>query len=191
MLVLNGRFEHVWYLVKYFCCYHANDFCCGSCLFAIAWKNITLQFILLPIIFITSKEEVVLPVKLTNPLTPILYITSDLHHMEELRHAIHVHSVDEGLLSNYSLTFFNCFKVWQFASNMLLVVKTNFLYRLSNHLHNLIQYNSLRHSSCTSAPSHHHAQAWINMGRTPLLFLGGHHYPHHCFPFVPLQVGVQ
>ena len=35
--------------------------------------------------------------KLTDPVTPILYITSDRLHMEELKHAIHVKSIDEGL----------------------------------------------------------------------------------------------
>lgn len=38
----------------------------------------------------TSK---VFPVKLTEPLTPILYITSDKQHMEELRLAIHVKEI--------------------------------------------------------------------------------------------------
>lgn len=33
------------------------------------------------------------PVKLTDPLTAILYITSDKQHMEDLRHAIHVKEV--------------------------------------------------------------------------------------------------
>jgi len=33
------------------------------------------------------------PVKLTDPVTPILYITSDKEHMEELKHTIHVKEV--------------------------------------------------------------------------------------------------
>jgi len=37
------------------------------------------------------------PVKLTDPLTPILYITSDKQHMEDLKHAIHVKEIVEGL----------------------------------------------------------------------------------------------
>lgn len=36
------------------------------------------------------------PVKLTDPLTAILYITEDRQHMQELRHAIHVKEVIEG-----------------------------------------------------------------------------------------------
>ncbi|XP_026478409.1 uncharacterized protein KIAA2013 homolog [Ctenocephalides felis] len=36
------------------------------------------------------------PVKLTEPLTAILYITSDKQHMEDLKHAIHVKEVNEA-----------------------------------------------------------------------------------------------
>ena len=36
------------------------------------------------------------PVKLTKPLTAILYITSDYQHMQDLRNALHVHAVDDG-----------------------------------------------------------------------------------------------
>ena len=36
------------------------------------------------------------PVKLTEPVTAILYITSDHMHMEELKHAIHFKDVVEG-----------------------------------------------------------------------------------------------
>lgn len=36
------------------------------------------------------------PVKLTEPLTSILYITSDKQHMEELHHVIHVKEVVEA-----------------------------------------------------------------------------------------------
>lgn len=36
------------------------------------------------------------PVKLTEPLTGILYITSDKQHMEELKHAIHVKEINEA-----------------------------------------------------------------------------------------------
>jgi Uncharacterized conserved protein (DUF2152) len=38
------------------------------------------------------------PVKLTEPLTSILYITYDKQHMEELRHTIHVQEIAEGEL---------------------------------------------------------------------------------------------
>jgi len=40
------------------------------------------------------------PVKLTKPLTAILYITSDHQHMQDLRNALHVHEVDDGTLRN-------------------------------------------------------------------------------------------
>ena len=39
------------------------------------------------------------PVKRTEPLTGILYITADKQHMEELKHAIHVKEIVEGELS--------------------------------------------------------------------------------------------
>lgn len=43
-----------------------------------------------------TRERKVFPVKLTDPLTAILYIASDREHIEELRHAIHVKEVAEG-----------------------------------------------------------------------------------------------
>lgn len=43
------------------------------------------------------------PVKLTEPLTAILYITEDKQHMEEIHHAIHVKEVVEGKLLFVSL----------------------------------------------------------------------------------------
>lgn len=36
------------------------------------------------------------PVKLTDPVTGILYLTYDKKHMEDLKHAIHVKEVLEG-----------------------------------------------------------------------------------------------
>ena len=36
------------------------------------------------------------PVKLTDPVTAVLYITADKLHMEELKHAIHVREIAEG-----------------------------------------------------------------------------------------------
>lgn len=38
------------------------------------------------------------PVKLTEPLTAILYITEDKQHMVELHDALHVKEVAEGIL---------------------------------------------------------------------------------------------
>ncbi len=36
------------------------------------------------------------PVKLTDPVTAVLYITSDYQHMQELKHTIHVSQVNDG-----------------------------------------------------------------------------------------------
>lgn len=36
------------------------------------------------------------PVKLTEPLTPLLYITSDRIHVQELKHTIHVKEIEEA-----------------------------------------------------------------------------------------------
>ncbi|XP_076246040.1 uncharacterized protein KIAA2013 homolog isoform X2 [Calliopsis andreniformis] len=36
------------------------------------------------------------PVKLTKPLTAILYVTSDYQHMQDLRNALHVHAVNDA-----------------------------------------------------------------------------------------------
>ncbi|CAG2213829.1 unnamed protein product [Mytilus edulis] len=43
-----------------------------------------------------SKEVVQFPVKRTEPLTSILYITADKQHMEELKHTIHVKEIKEA-----------------------------------------------------------------------------------------------
>ena len=43
-----------------------------------------------------STEARTFPVKLTEPVTSILYITSDHQHMKELKDAIHVKDVAEG-----------------------------------------------------------------------------------------------
>lgn len=43
-----------------------------------------------------SKTRSKFPVKLTEPLTAILYITADKIHMEEYKHAIHVKEIIEG-----------------------------------------------------------------------------------------------
>ena len=41
------------------------------------------------------------PVKLTEPVTAVLYITSDKPHMEDLKHTIHVKEVAEGSNSSF------------------------------------------------------------------------------------------
>ncbi|KAH8263700.1 hypothetical protein KR044_012705 [Drosophila immigrans] len=49
-----------------------------------------------PVLLTQSRRE--FPVKLTEPLTAILYITEDKQHMEEIHHAIHVKEVVEGTI---------------------------------------------------------------------------------------------
>lgn len=49
------------------------------------------------------------PVKLTEPVTAILYISPDKKHLDDLRHAIHVHEVGEGKLYNSQLL--HCLRV--------------------------------------------------------------------------------
>ena len=46
--------------------------------------------------FSCSSSWTQFPVKLTEPLTSILYITADKIHMEELKHAIHLTKIVEG-----------------------------------------------------------------------------------------------
>lgn len=46
--------------------------------------------------FTCSQSRREFPVKLTEPLTAILYITEDKQHMEDIHHAIHVKEVVEG-----------------------------------------------------------------------------------------------
>lgn len=43
-----------------------------------------------------SQSYINFPVKLTEPLTAILYITSDYQHMQDLQNVLHVHTVDDG-----------------------------------------------------------------------------------------------
>lgn len=50
-------------------------------------------------------EKKIFPVKLTEPLTSILYITSDKQHMEDLRHAIHVKEIVEAPPHEHHLIF--------------------------------------------------------------------------------------
>lgn len=59
------------------------------------------------ILFLFSKRWAQFPVKLTEPITSILYITADKQHMEELKHAIHVREIAEGKQSFLSLQVHN------------------------------------------------------------------------------------
>lgn len=51
------------------------------------------------------QERKMFPVKLTEPLTAILYITQDREHIEELRHAIHVKEVAEAPAHEHHVIF--------------------------------------------------------------------------------------
>lgn len=53
--------------------------------------------------YLSSKEWSQFPVKLTEPLTAILYITADKIHMEEYKHAIHVKEIAEGNVKMFLL----------------------------------------------------------------------------------------
>lgn len=46
-----------------------------------------------PPVKISTEYETQFPVKITEPLTPILYVTSNKMHIQELKHAIHVKEV--------------------------------------------------------------------------------------------------
>lgn len=46
--------------------------------------------------FLLSKTPQILPVKITKPLTALLYITPDKKHMEELRHTIHIKEIKDA-----------------------------------------------------------------------------------------------
>lgn len=52
-----------------------------------------------------NQEKKIFPVKLTEPLTSILYITSDKQHMEDLRHAIHVKEIVEAPAHEHHVIF--------------------------------------------------------------------------------------
>ena len=49
-----------------------------------------------PPVKLSSSEVTRFPVKLTDPVTAVLYITSDYEHMMELKHTIHVKEVGFG-----------------------------------------------------------------------------------------------
>lgn len=46
-----------------------------------------------------SREIHQFPVKLTDPVTAILYITADMQHMRDLNEAIHIKGIAEGMTS--------------------------------------------------------------------------------------------
>jgi len=48
-------------------------------------------------------EYKMFPVKLTDPVTGILYLTYDKKHMEGLKHTIHVKEVSEGIVSYFAI----------------------------------------------------------------------------------------
>lgn len=65
------------------------------------------------------------PVKLTKPLTAILYITSDHQHMQDLRNALHVHEVDDGM---YIKIYLNDKKTLVYGSNFQLPLTVGTIY---------------------------------------------------------------
>ena len=48
------------------------------------------------------------PVKLTDPLSALLYITFDFEHMDNLKHTIHVREINIGKLPIIICTIFKC-----------------------------------------------------------------------------------
>ena len=46
--------------------------------------------------FFCSQSQSQFPVKRTDPLTPILYITADKEHMDDIKHVVHVREVVIG-----------------------------------------------------------------------------------------------
>lgn len=67
------------------------------------------------------------PVKLTEPVTAILYISPDKKHLDDLRHAIHVHEVGEGKLSNFQLL--HCLRV---IFGVTLLAETSSLFEIEH-----------------------------------------------------------
>ena len=60
-----------------------------------------------------STQSVKFPVKLTDPVTAVLYITSDYQHMQELKHTIHVKEVVDG--KNFDLYSLHSGGIYQFS----------------------------------------------------------------------------
>ena len=61
-----------------------------------------------------STKSVNFPVKLTDPVTAVLYITSDYQHMQELKHTIHVKEVVDG--KNHALSVIFLKNIFLFSS---------------------------------------------------------------------------
>ena len=62
-----------------------------------------------------------LPVKLTDPLTAILYITADRTHMLEMKEALHLRQVAEGqfVCLSVCLSVFVCLSLWSVSLQMV------------------------------------------------------------------------
>jgi hypothetical protein len=69
-----------------------------------------------------STEPKTFPVKLTDPVTAVLYITSDQLHMQELKHAIHV----KELVLGESLRIWTIFTWLNFVMMSEFQAKSNF-----------------------------------------------------------------
>lgn len=78
-----------------------------------------------------SQSYASIPVKLTKPLTAILYITSDYQHMQDLRNALHVHAIDDGwyiytyINHFFSIIPFNSFSNYTFISYLKRISRVN------------------------------------------------------------------
>ena len=69
---------------------------------------------------LSNTEVTTFPVKLTDPVTAVLYITADYAHMQNLRHTIHVKEVAHGKLIN--MVNITKFTVQKYLFNIIIVV---------------------------------------------------------------------
>lgn len=106
------------------------------------------------------------PVKLTEPLTAILYIAFDKEHIEELKHAIHVKEVVEGTFIHH--TVFGL--AIHMTSNQIFILST---------------------SSCTRTSRDCFTQARPPARRFAGVLLGFHFCNYHCVSHIPMQADYQ
>ena len=69
---------------------------------------------------LSNTEVTTFPVKLTDPVTAVLYITADYAHMQNLRHTIHVKEVAHGKLIN--MVNITKFTVQKYLFNISIIV---------------------------------------------------------------------
>ena len=90
-----------------------TDLFCVCVYVGMLWQMNWQQFSLSPF----RREPNKFPVKLTEPLTAVLYITPDTVHMQELKHAIHVKEIAEGNL----LCEILCLACWRTGQTLHLI----------------------------------------------------------------------